>query len=76
MRDILAWVRYLRKPLLERRLGEVRRILLLKLSKKSLSGVSTVEFAGITQPNGPRLSRFGAPKAFVLALTGLFRQFL
>jgi hypothetical protein len=55
---------------------ELRRILLSKLSKKSLSSVSSAEIAVIAQRNEPSLFCFVGFDAFVLRLARLFRQFL
>jgi hypothetical protein len=52
------------------------RISLLKLSKKSPSGVSSVEIAGIPQRNKPSVPTSWASNAFVTELVRLFRQFL
>jgi hypothetical protein len=48
----------------------------LKLSKKSPSGVSSVEIAGIPQRNKPSVPTSWASNAFVTELARLFRQFL
>jgi hypothetical protein len=46
-----------------------------KLSKKSPSGVSSVEIAGIPQRNKPSVPTSWASNAFVTELARLFRQF-
>src|SRR5215204_1865824 len=56
--------------------GELLRITLPKLSKKSLGGVSSVGIAAITRRNEPILPASGPPGTLVLELTGVFRQFL
>jgi hypothetical protein len=56
--------------------SELRRIPLLKLSKKSLSSVSSAEIAVISQRNEPSLLCFVGFDAFVLRLARLFRQSL
>jgi hypothetical protein len=48
----------------------------LKLSKKSLSSVSSAEIAVISQRNEPSLLCFVGFDAFVLRLAKLFRQSL
>ena len=56
--------------------NELRRIHLLKLSKKSLSGVSSAKIAVISRRNEPSLLYFVGFYAFVLTLARLFGQFL
>src|SRR5215208_2351432 len=55
---------------------ELRRILLPKLSKKSLSSLSSAKIAVISQRNESSLLCFVGFDAFVLRLARLFRQFL